>query len=490
MQDRIYSKVQSVFDVQGDSELVKINFQNNSALLGGNQIYGGWIWFTEQPEDVVRILNFNNDTNDLSRVVSDPVRICLCSNVDGIECNNTNPTVTVYGCILDLKLVAVGQNFTPVVAYVESSIASPRIQSLHSSCTNVQHKIQFEEISIIDLHLEPYLNYARLPEQFNDSISHLLFTQLIIHLKKEDSALGFMKRVDSCECVCLPLITSIKLNCDTNGHVIRNNQQWVGVTYASSKHGRVIALKRCPSDYCRADKNPLKTQLKDPDKLCAFNRSGILCGGCKPNFSRVLGSSRCKKCTSINLLIIIPCTLLAGLILIVVLILLDITVSVGTISGLIFYANIIRAQHITFFGSETTFKLSVFIAWLNFDLGIETCLFDGLDSYVETWLQFCFPLYILIIAFIIIISSHYSMRISKICSKNIVPVLATLFLLSYSKLLQLVVDVVIFTRILHSDGYINPVWLYDGNVDYLKGKHVPLFLVTILLQILLIIYLW
>lgn len=340
MQDRIYSKVQSVFDVQGNSELVKINFQNNSALLGGNQIYGGWIWFTEQPEDVVRILNFNNDTNDLSRVVSDPVRICLCSNVDSIECNNTNPTVTVYGCILDLKLVAVGQNFTPVVAYVESSIASPRIQSLHSSCTNVQHKIQFEEISIIDLHLEPYLNYARLPEQFNDSISHLLFTQLIIHLKKEDCALGFMKRVDSCECVCLPLITSIKLNCDTNGHVIRNNQQWVGVTYASSKHGRVIALKRCPFDY-RADKNPLKIQLKDPDKLCAFNRSGILCGGCKPNFSRVLGSSRCKKCTSINLLIIIPCTLLAGLILIVILILLDITVSVGTISGLIFYANII-----------------------------------------------------------------------------------------------------------------------------------------------------
>ena len=147
-----------------------------------------------------------------------------------------------------------------------------------------------------------------------------------------------MKRVESCECVCLPLITSIKLNCDTNGHVIRNNRQWVGVTYASSKHGSVIAYEHCPFDYCRADKNPLIMQLKDSDKLCAFDRSGILCGGCKPNFSRVLGSSRCKKCTNINLLIIIPCTLLAGLILIVVLILLDITVSVGTISGLIFYA--------------------------------------------------------------------------------------------------------------------------------------------------------
>ena len=111
----------------------------------------------------------------------------------------------------------------------------------------------------------------------------------------------------------------------------------------------------------------------------------------------------------------------------------------------------------------------MFLTWLNFGLGIETCLFDGLDSYVETWLQFCFPLYILITA--IIISSHYSMKISKLCGKNIVPVLATLLLLSYSKLLQLVVDVFTFARILHSDGYTNPVWLYDGNVDYLKGKH-------------------
>ena len=166
VQDRTNSKVQSVFDVQGNSELVKVNFQNNSALLGGNQIYGGWIWFTEQLEDVVHILNFNNDTNDSSRIASDPVRICLCSNDDSCECNNTNPTITVYGCTLDLKLVAVGQNFTPVVAYVESSIAehgsaSPRIHSLLNSCTNVQYKIQSEETSIIDLHLEPYLTYAR-----------------------------------------------------------------------------------------------------------------------------------------------------------------------------------------------------------------------------------------------------------------------------------------------------------------------------------------
>ena len=404
--------------------------------------------------------------------------------------------VTIHGCTLDLALVAVGQNFTPVVAYVEAAIGSserssevsPRIEILQKRCTNVKYTIPGFQGEITYLHLEPYLRYAKLPDKFNNSRSQILFKQLIIHLKKKDCALGYYEKENSCECICLPLLTSIEVNCDPNGRISRNKQQWVGITCTATENAIVIAQKRCPFDYCRADKNPLTIRLEDPDEQCAFNRSGILCGGCKTNFSRILGSSKCKKCSNHKLIVIVPGILLAGLILVILLILLDLTVSVGTISGLIFYANIIRAQHIIFFSSETTFRLNVFIAWLNFDLGIETCLFDGLDSYVEIWLQFCFPLYISIIVFIIIVSSHYSMRISKLCSKNIVPVLATLFLLSYTKLLQLVVDVFTFTSIKYPDGHTKPVWLYDGNVDYLKGKHIPLFLATMLLQILLAIY--
>ena len=32
------------------------------------------------------------------------------------------------------------------------------------------------------------------------------------------------------------------------------------------------------------------------------------------------------------------------------------------------------------------------------------------------------------------------------------------------------------------------VWLYDGNIKYVGGKHIPLFLVTLLLQFLLILF--
>ena len=129
--------------------------------------------------------------------------------------------------------------------------------------------------------------------------------------------------------------------------------------------------------------------------------------------------------------------------------------------------------------------VSKLIAWLNVDQRIESCLYSGLDSYVEMWLQFCFPLYIWLLVTVIIVFSHYSTLISKLSGKNAVQVLATLFLLSYTKVLRLVIDAVSFTTITYPDGYTKAVWLYDGNTDFLKGKHIPLFIATVLLLVLL-----
>ena len=41
------------------------------------------------------------------------------------------------------------------------------------------------------------------------------------------------------------------------------------------------------------------------------------------------------------------------------------------------------------------------------------------------------------------------------------------------------------TEVPYPDGYIKLVWLFDGNIEYLKGKHIPLFIATILLLTLL-----
>ena len=79
----------------------------------------------------------------------------------------------------------------------------------------------------------------------------------------------------------------------------------------------------------------------------------------------------------------------------------------------------------------------------------------------------------------IIVSHHYSTRISKLNGKNSVQVLATLYT---QKSFDLSVS---FTTITYPDGFTKTVWLYEGNVEFLKGKHIPLFLTTLLLLVLL-----
>ena len=170
---------------------------------------------------------------------------------------------------------------------------------------------------------------------------------------------------------------------------------------------------------------------------------------------------------------------LAGILLVGVLVVTNLTVSVGTIDGLIFYANILQLNKAIFFpGKSSSSFLSVFIAWLNLDLGIETCFYSGLDAYAKTWLQFVFPIYIWLIMIMIIVFSHYSTTVARLSGRNAVPVLATLFLLSYAKLLRTIITVFSFTVV---EGKKSVVWLYDGNVLFLQGKHVPLFLAALLL---------
>ena len=113
-----------------------------------------------------------------------------------------------------------------------------------------------------------------------------------------------------------------------------------------------------------------------------YNHSCILCGACQPGFSLDLGNEWCLPCSNKYLALLIPFTL-AGLVLVSFIKLLDLTVSQDTINGLIFYANVIQANHynIIFLPWRSThILLSVFIAWLNLDLGLETGFFKELNA--------------------------------------------------------------------------------------------------------------
>lgn len=146
-----------------------------------------------------------------------------------------------------------------------------------------------------------------------------------------------------------------------------------------------------------------------------------------------------------RVILIIPLLAVARVALVIGLMWIDLIVSVGTINGLIFYANILRGDQAIFFPQDSSNSfLSVFISWLNLDLGTETCFYDGLDSYAKTWFQFLFPLYIWFLVISIIVSSHYSTKASRLSEENAVQVLATLYLLSYAKLLRIIITSYLF----------------------------------------------
>ena len=149
-------------------------------------------------------------------------------------------------------------------------------------------------------------------------------------------------------------------------------------------------------------KQAVNNRVNDPTE--SVNRSGLLCGACSTKqcnksqtcnstgYSLLLCSSHCKKCTNIYLLLLIPFAVM-GVALVFLLLVCKLTIATETLSGLVFYANIVGVNRTMFLPAESTDTLSVFIAWLNLDFGIETCFYNGLDAYTKTWLQFAFPTY-------------------------------------------------------------------------------------------------
>jgi hypothetical protein len=183
-----------------------------------------------------------------------------------------------------------------------------------------------------------------------------------------------------------------------------------------------------------------------------------------------------------------------GIGLVLLLLGLNLTVSTGMINGLIFYSNMVYLNNsvllpITSEGSGTHLQnivriLSTFQAWLNLDFGIITCFFDGYDTYISTWMQFVFPLYIWLLILIIVLASRYSRRISKVTTSNTVPVLATLLLLSYAKLLKTSIEVFSPVRLQLLNGSMTGLrWKTDASILYQSRFHLPLFLTSIVMVV-------
>ena len=224
--------------------------------------------------------------------------------------------------------------------------------------------------------------------------------------------------------------------------------EWNSTVWVNATNDTILVSQHCPFDHCLSGRKVVNL-AKHSDAQCDFNHAGTLCGGCKDNYSIAIGSSRCIQCSSNSYISIFLFFIAAGIVLIIFMLMFNFNVTPGLINGLVFYANLLWTYKDIFFPSGqksmiTATVFRTFIAWLNLDFGIETCLVVGLTACWKTWLQFLFPLYIWLIAGVIIIACHYSSRLTNLIGDRAVPLLATLFLLSYTKLLCNVVTILEF----------------------------------------------
>lgn len=289
------------------------------------------------------------------------------------------------------------------------------------------------------------------------------------------------------KCICEKRLQEYGVNCTLESGIHIHKKAgltfWMKAWYdVKGSYLGVILYKACPVEYCKTD--AVTIPLDQMDVQCANNRSGMLCGACSTRYSLMLGSSRCKECSN-NFLFLILLFAVAGIALVTFLSLLKLTVATGLINSLILYANIVQINKTIFLPNGYSRNvLTIFVAWLNLDFGFEICFFDGMDSYAQTWLQFAFPFYLWILISLIILISRYSITMSKLIGHNPIAVLATLLLMSYTKILQ---NIIVVYSAVHLD-YPNNVtvraWLKDANVPFLKSRHLLLAVITSLILIL------
>ena len=465
------------YDKISDTPLrVHVYFDGNFAGEAGSAIYGGDIdsclldyceTCNTKIFDATHHFGYHDNTSSL--ISSDPRFIYVCPCDKG-KCSQASLNKTVYpGETIDVNLITIGQRngISPgaIFVYTDNTPIS-FISALRSTNRCGTYHIQYKAING-SLYLATQLSF----DSGQADLHHITISVLVFPCPA-----GFVLDNFNSSCVCDSMLNLYVKNCNIDDQTLfKSGNAWIG----DSTQGKLLVVDPCPSDYCT---NASKIDVFNFNSQCSNNRVGVACGQCEGNLSMTFGTSQCKLCTNEYLLLIIPYAFM-GMALIVFLMMFNFTVSSGTINGIILYAFVLRVYKEIYFPASSGAAakvldfLSVFIAWLNLDFGIETCFYNGMDSYSKVWLQFSFPLYMIALVVMIIITSRLSSAMSRICRYNIIPVISTIVTLCYAKSLRIITSIFTFSTL--ESGSTNVlsmyVWDYDAAIPYLGLKHAFLF---------------
>ena len=495
-----------------------IIFEHNHARVQGSNLFGGLLHrCTIIPFIAVARATYTNATQDglsyyktITRNISNkisslPIDVCQCTIDERPNCITKHTHHSSYkvkkGETISVSLVAVDQVGHPVAATIQILLSSNQsgllegqlMRSISAKCTNLNFNVVSPEGS------EKLSLFASNGPCRSAESASLIVDVIFLPCT---CPVGFQNSENSdvnCTCECHIDIVPYVSRCDihTQSFVkLPHVKAWIGSSLFNNTSGFII-YPNCPFDYCIFNQN-VSINLNVPDGTdaqCAYRRSALLCGSCQSGLSLSLGSSQCVECPPHWPALFVTITLsaiIAGILLVTAILMLNMTVAVGTLNGLIFYANILSTGRSVLLPLQEDNHLkfaNILVSWLNMDSGIDVCYIDGIDTYTKWWLQLAFPAYVFILVAAIILVSSRSVKFSNLLGKkNPVAALSTLIMLSYAKILQVAFRALLPGIVAYPGSSTEIVWLPDANIKYFSFKHCILLITSMIIIFIGLIY--
>ena len=369
----------TILTANSNYTLNNIDFDLNSAEGNSSVLFGGLLdrCTVSLFNEVDRTLDLNDNhfqrysgdglqyLFDISTGVSTdsisslPVQVCLCSNGQ-YNCTHVSGMSTIEtrkGESFSISVIAVDEVYRPVNAIIQANLHSSDSDLIEGQVTQILAIDKCTKISfkVVSPRNDEVLTLYSSDGLCKDAVLSRL--DLNISFKPCTCLVGFEptnSHSTNCRCRCHSQIERFVQNCDAGKHSFqRRINVWISYFNSTSINSSgYLIYQYCPFDYCLLPNKSAQVNLNlvhGEDAQCALNRTGTLCGACKPGLSLSLGSSRCLKCPPYWPALFVGITVfaaLAGFGLVALFMLLNLTVAVGTINGLLLYANVVMASRI------------------------------------------------------------------------------------------------------------------------------------------------
>ena len=411
--------------------------------------------------------------------------ICYCPLFINYNCSVDQLSKVYPGQTLTVDMCLPYNNELNRILYVETynDYLPPSACKVYSL---VESKYKFDDKQSKNVNFTIASSHPLMCELFLTAQPELYTHYDTFYVELLPCPLGFTLQNEVCDCD--PLLSLYIEKCSINYQTVKRlTNCWISGNTLNNSTKYYVA-NNCPIFFCSQLQTATLFNVQEPDIQCQQHRTGSLCSQCMPGYSLVLGSLECKKCTNAHLAFI-TVILFNGLLVLILIFILNFTVTVGTPNALILYLNVIRIND---FSRNLESKLiepfSAYIKICNLGSYFEMCVYDGMDMYTKKWIHFVFPTYLILIAYLIILGSRYSNKLFRLTHNRSLPVLATLFVFTYTNILETISSVFLFTTITSlPSNHSHTVWYLDPNIPLFGWKFLFLSIVSSALLILLVI---